>query len=88
MSNPYLSRIGKASTPASLTSKVGLAVSSASLGLAGANFANNHKSNKIGDQQLTLERQRIRLEQEQNKMDEKSLKALSSIHRALVTPKQ
>jgi hypothetical protein len=85
--NLYLSRLGKGGTPASLTSKVGLGVSAASLGLAGANFANNHKSNKIGDQQLTLERQRIRLEQEQNKMDEKSLKALSSIHKALTAPK-
>ena len=88
MSNPYLNRMGLAgSPPASLTSKIGLAVSGTGLALSGANFINNHKSNNIGNQQIELERKRNVIEEEQRKLDEKSLRALGSIHKALTAGK-
>ena len=83
MSNPYLSRINAGGSPASLTSKISLGVSTAGLGLAASNFINNHKSNKIGAEQVALERKRNDIEEQQRKLDEKSLRALGSIHKAL-----
>lgn len=87
MSNPYLSRVLRDSPKASLTSKVGLAVSGASLGLAAANSYGNHQSNKLGNQQISLDRKRNSIEEQQRVIDEKSLRALSSIHKALVVGK-
>ena len=84
MSNKYLSKIASVPAPkASLTSKVGLGVSAASLGVGAANFYNNHKSHAIENQRIGLEKERVRLQEEQKKLDEKSLAALRSINRNL-----
>jgi hypothetical protein len=85
MTNPYLSKIAAANPPASLTSKIALGVSSAGLAMAGANYLNNRQSNNLEHQRVRLEKERVRLESERQKMDERSLRALGSIHKALTT---
>ena len=83
MSNKYLEKVALKAPPASLTSKVGLGVSSASLGIGAANYANNQKSHTLENQRIRLEHERVRLQGEQKKLDEKSLTALRGIHRSL-----
>lgn len=58
-------------------------MSSAGLALSGANFINNKQARKMDAQKMELERARIRIQEEQKKIDEKSLHALGSINRAL-----
>lgn len=87
MSNKYLSKVASNPVKASLTSKIGLGVSIAGLGMAGANFANNHQAKLMENQRIHLERERVKLEEEQRKLDERSLRALGNIHKALTASK-
>lgn len=81
--NRYLSKLAGVSPQASLTSKIGLGVSSIGLAMAGANYANNRQSNNLEHQRIRLEKERNRLQEEQRKLDERSLRALNSIHKSL-----
>ena len=84
MRNRYLSAIGNA-PKASLTAKVGLAVSAASLGTGVANFHNSREAHVIENQRVRMEKERLRLQDEQRKLDEKSLSALRAINNKLTT---
>ena len=60
-------------------------MSSAGLSLAGANYINNRQARKMDAEKINLERTRVKLQEEQKKIDEKSLHALGSINRALTS---
>lgn len=80
--NRYLEKIaGQPAPPSSLVSKIGLGVSSVGLGVSGANFFNNRAA-------TGLELKRLQLEAERNKLEQKSLTALKSIHKTLNPPLQ
>lgn len=83
MSNKFLTRIGNGAPPSSVASKIGLVMSSAGLALSGANFINNKQARKMDVQKMELEKARVKLQEEQKSIDEKSLKALGSINKAL-----
>ena len=84
MSNKYLAFLGGAKgAPSSTASKIGLGLGTASLGLSGANFINNKEAKHMEAQRLNLERDRVRIQEEQKSIDQRSLRALGSINRAL-----
>ncbi|HET8686058.1 MAG TPA: hypothetical protein VFM18_05260 [Methanosarcina sp.] len=82
MSNKYLTKLATG-PKAPLTSKVGLAVSTASLGVGLMNMMNNHRSAEFDRKRVALETERNRLQEEQKRLDEKSLGALRGIHKSL-----
>ena len=84
MSNKYLAKLAGVSPPASLTSKLALGTGIIGLGMSAGNLANNHQAKLLERERVRLEKKRSDLEQRQFEMDQKSLRALGSIHKALV----
>ena len=84
MANKFLAFLGGAKgAPSSTASKIGLGLGASSLGISIANFSNNKEAKKMEAQRLHLERDRVHIQEEQKNIDQRSLRALSSINRAL-----